>query len=475
MKSNELEPVSIVLTTFRGEKIPLLPFTNLFEYYEDINEPFVRAVLNITDSGDNLISKYRFQGGEDVVIQMKCYDGTNIKELVEYKFKVWKIYNRNFAEGKKIQNYNIALAPREAFINEYQKVVRRLSGKVSEIVEDLLSNFLEVDSTNLDIETTGNSYVYYPSRRSPIGIIQNFLNKSISIKGFNNSKSKTKETPSTTSVSNENSENDATLKGTAGYAFFQNKNGFVFKSLDKICDSGKTFGGNKPIFDYYAQQVSDIPGDAKNYRVIENYRFESEIDLIEKMRQGLYSTKVVTFDPSKGVYEEFTYSLKDTFDNMAKLGNQSKLPKFAVANDKGELLPPTRTVSFFVDNELWHNKTTIGDPDEGGNAEFPDLSKSLLVQSMSRRMSLSLQKLSLAVPGNSELVVGEKLKVYLPNMSQEESRRNDPWDRESSGNYLISKVKHTYFLANPSGQIFETTLELCRDTYGMEETSSKTV
>ena len=141
MRSNELEPVSIVLTTFRGEKIPLLPFTNLFEYYEDINEPFVRAVLNITDSGDNLISKYRFQGGEDVVIQMKCYDGTNIKELVEYKFKVWKIYNRNFAEGKKIQNYNIALAPREAFINEYQKVVRRLDGKVSEIVEDLLSNF----------------------------------------------------------------------------------------------------------------------------------------------------------------------------------------------------------------------------------------------------------------------------------------------------------------------------------------------
>ena len=58
-------------------------------------------------------------------------------------------------------------------------------------------------------------------------------------------------------------------------------------------------------------------------------------------------------------------------------------------------------------------------------------------------------------------------------MATEGIRKTDRWDRESSGNYLISKLSHNFLMANESGPIFETSLTLVRDTYGMEEEPSQ--
>jgi hypothetical protein len=469
------KPKNIVITALandakEGNRVDLTALCPLFDYYENIDNPFIVASLTVID-GTNLIGTLPIQGGEKVEIEFECGFGENgsvKQESVKYSFRVWKVYKREFTT--RAQMYNLALTSDEAFVNEYQKVVKQLSGKPSEIVEDLLKNYLKTKK-DLDIEDTGNQVNYYPARRSVVSIITKMQVKSLSQKAFDNSKKKPVQT-SNSKVSNENSENDAALKGTAGYLFFENRKGFVFKSMDKICDVGKNFGGSAPIAEYKVQVVSDS-GNPEFYYNIDSYRFTEEIDIMRKFRLGVYSTKMVFYNISSGKYEEFTYTLEDSFENMAKLGNQDKLPSFVTGFD-GQKLPPTRVMSMAIDHETWHGGEKPADPEQkGGGTDFPDDAKYTIAQGSARRYTLDLLKMEISVPGNAALTVGEKVKIYLPNMRTGTDRKKNPWDRESSGNYLISKIHHSFAMADETGAKFTTEMELIRDTYGMDEDPSK--
>lgn len=463
-------PKEIFILSLDGTELDITPLCPVFQYYEDIDEPFVKAALKVIDSGVNLIQTLPIQGGELVTIVMNCAgsgeDGVT-KELQTYQFRVWKVFNRIF--DYRVQSYSLALLPTEAFTNEYQKVVKKLEGKPSTIVNDLLKNYLQTDE--YEIETTGNNVSFYPGRKSVTSIIKTLQERSISEKGYKNLTLNNKSQKS--KVPSENDENNTTIRGTAGYFFFQNKNGFCFKSIDKVCDDGKNnFDGNPIIGTYYATPVTET-GTIEAFYTIEKYGFTSEIDLLDKMRRGVYSSKVVTYNFTTGQYDEFTYSLEDTFENMATLGYQDNLPKFTISDAEDKKLPPTRVMSMVVDHETWNYDDVVADPEQGGTAKFPDDTKYLIAQGIARRNTLELQKLQINIPGNSSLVVGEKIKVYLPNMATEGIRKTDRWDRESSGNYLISKLSHNFLMANESGPIFETSLTLIRDTYGMEEEPSQ--
>lgn len=157
----DFSPESIDLTTWDGTVRDIKPLCPLFQYYEDIDEPFVRASLVVIDSGINLIKTAPIQGGELVTIKFKCAADAEL-ESIEYKFRIWKIYNRKFSANT--QTYSLALLPNEAFTNEYQRVVKKLSGKPSEIVEDLLKNYLQTDK-DLNLESTGNSISFFPGEK----------------------------------------------------------------------------------------------------------------------------------------------------------------------------------------------------------------------------------------------------------------------------------------------------------------------
>lgn len=470
----DFKPVKILITSVidAGKTYDITSLCSAFRYFEDIDMPFVMAELSVIDSGLNLIKTLPIQGGEQITVTMECSSSTNgtnpsVQEIT-YDLHVWKVQNRNFTA--KIQAYTLLLLPIEAFANEYSRVVRKLTGHPDEIVEKLLKEELETEK-KIMVERTKNKVCFFPARKSVVSLIQSLQIRSISEKA---SQRKIDAKPATTksSKNSENSENDAQVSGTAGYFFFQNKNGFTFKSVDLICAVGNqgSFQGSDVIGTYYAKPGMD-PDNPENYFIISNYKFSDEIDILDKLRRGSYSTKLVFYNASTGDYEEIVYSLNDTFKDMVKLGKQSKLPDFQVKQSE----KPTRVMSMVIDHETWHYDENVANPEDEktpGNTEFVDNSKYLIAQGMARRSSLELQKLEISVPGNSELVVGEKIKIYLPNMANESTRIRDPWDKESSGNYLISKLSHNYMMAVETGPKFTTSLELIRDTYGMEEEAS---
>lgn len=432
-----------------------------FVYFEDINQPFVNAILLMVDSGVNLIGTLPIQGGERVEIIVEDL----IEEEYTYDLYIHKVFGRKFNSNQ--QQYGLSLISKEALYNEGTRISEPLEGFPQEIVDKILKEYL---NTEKEIFTEECKYKikFFPEGKKAHAIINQISPKAVpkssetsestSKKGEDKVASKTS-LPSDTKVSS----------GTAGYLFFENKDGFNFKSVDFYYSDGSDSFGGDSIVETYESKPAINPTAAENRFIIEDYAFMGEVDLFDQMRRGVFSTYMVFYNFSTGSYDEYTYNLADSFNNMSHLGSQGGLGKI----QKDLSTRPTRIVSAILDHEIWYSGEDSGSNEEkdggSGNNSFPDYQKYYMAQALSRYYIMDNQKLEITVPGNLELKVGDKIKVLLPNMVAGELRKEQKYDEENSGTYLISKLGHNF---EPLNNKVKTKLELIRDTSGMKEYTS---
>ena len=184
---------------------------------------------------------------------------------------------------------------------------------------------------------------------------------------------------------------------------------------------------------------------------------------------------MIFFNISTGQYEEYTYKIKDSYDNMAHLGYQDSVAMIP-SNEKGDLSEALeRVMSILLDHESWYNEPGIANPEDSNATDpnkFADWQKYYATQGIARAELLYNQELTLDIPGNPEICAGDKIDIRIQSKLADELRKKEPFDLESSGVYLVKEAKHMYdFVSNDSG-ILKTTLGLCRDSYGVEEVPS---
>jgi len=76
------------------------------------------------------------------------------------------------------------------------------------------------------------------------------------------------------------------------------------------------------------------------------------------------------------------------------------------------------------------------------------------------------------IPGNPDICAGDKIDIRLVNKVPTKDGREEPYDTESSGVYLIGEVTHSYDQLSGSSGKFLTTLRLLRDSYGLKDRAS---
>lgn len=456
--SKFFNPIKVTLTDVAGVEHNITKTIAAISYFEDIYRPFVSANIAVLDSGVNFYGSLPIQGGEKVKIVVE-----NVKkELVEYELCVWNVYNRSAYQNKQV--YNLALLSEEALINEGARVTEKFKASPDQIVTNILKNTL---GTKKDIFTETCKYKtsVFPNGRKCHAFIQSLMAKSVPKSSTFKKGVQSEETL----PNGELGSNATKASGTAGYLFFENKSGFIFKSMDLLCSDGSdSFGGSEPVADYISRPVVGKSSEIA-FNTIEEYEFMDEIDMMDKLNNGIYSTHICYFDMASQKYEEYKYDMSKTFNNMSHLGSQSSLPKY----QKDLSSRPTRIMTILLDNEVWYQGDQIANPEEDGDAEFPDYAKYYTAQSIGRRYLMENQKVEITIPGNSDLVVGDKINIFLPNMAAEEIRNIKPYDEENSGTYLISKLSHNYLFVHESGTPeFVSRLELIRDTMGIKDYES---
>ena len=477
--------ISCIVTNNKGVELPPLNGDMIlgFIHRESLVSPFMSGVLAISDSADFLNgldmdgNQSPIEGGEVVKITVKT-PVSQSEDGETYEYKIWKIGNRISINKK--QAYALALVSEEALLNETTRVLGRIpSGgqnaeevpekSISDIVYDLVKTKIGLESSKpLFREPTKFKQVIIGARRRPFDIISSLSDKAVSTKG---------KTGNTTNSSSDASETKETIKGTAGFFFWETKRGYNFFSVDALCDEPDGIFAapdlKSEIHTGYQEKIANAEGvDTRS--VISKITFTSEVDTLSALRKGKYSTNIIFFNLSTGQYEEYQYKITDSYKNMAHLGNQTKVSELKVGEQQ-LVETPSRLMTMVLDHETWFNEPGVASPYEDAEnpSVFADWHKHFAAQSVARKELLNNQQCTVEIPGNNEICAGDKVEIRVQRKAPDKVREEEPWDLESSGVYLVKDVEHRFNFADGTSGKVVTTLQLFRDSFGVKDTDTK--
>jgi hypothetical protein len=417
------------LTIFSSDgnkKIDLSSSVVNLDYYEDLLSPCVTATM-IISSSYSIFNGLPIRGGEKVHINLSTSNG-DFELIDDYALYVYKVANL-ITDGT-TETFALHLCSREALSNETIRVNRNYKkATIDQHVTDILDKVLATKKYKKEnIEKTSNSYSFIGTLKKPFHILTWLGPKAI---------------PSTSSGGSGTSGSSG--KGVAGYMFYENKDGFNFRSIETLVSPTKSQVGSNDkenIPTYIFTQIVEA-GSPKNDFTILNYSLEKNTDLMKSLRVGLYSNITYTFDLYNNKFAKYTYKISE--EVKSKLGTES------VIAPEGFSSSPTRILYRTIDSG------TLDPSNKEANSgrDTTDMAKSF-----SRYNLLFTQSLNMVVPCNISLRVGSIINAEFQDVSASDGGSES--EKQQSGKYLIKELRHHF----EGGQVV-TALKLIRDSYGL--------
>ena len=408
-----------------------------FVYYENILAPSLTATVVVVNTGGTVKGKdgkmqgiyngLPLRGGERVIIKIAGNSKTNkgldfSKNSTQY-FYVASISNVTVDAEKEI--FTLNLVSRESITNQTSKVGRKFptSQTISKSVIDIIKEYLKSDKIGT-IDETQNKYGFIGNLKKPFSIITWLASKSVGYQGPGKDSS-------------------------AGFLFFETKEGFNFRSVDNLINQ-----------DPYEQDFTYSPGVVKSndpYKdfKIAKYTIDRNQDLLDKLRKGAYSSERYYINPVSFEPDIRHFKSSDYRGKVNNLGDEKiSLPSTEDGESLGDL--PTRIFVGMLDVGTIEKTAT----DKGWNDPIDrnaDPAKTQ-AQSMMRYNQLMSQIVEITIPLNTNLNAGGVIRCIFPSVDREKKKSADA---QSSGLYMIRELAH-YF----DGKGSYTKLKIVRDSSG---------
>mgnify|MGYP001199345921 FL=1 len=373
-----------------------------FVYYESLKSPSISLSIQFIDV-DQLISREGITGGEylDLSIKVPGFDDFVIRHDKHF------LMLNSVKDVKTTSNKQIAtleFVSVESIINETARVSKKFSGNVSDLVMELLIGDKKGIQTDkpLDKDQAFNKYSFVGNMKRPFDTIQWLCPKA------------------------------ATDDKNCGFLFYETLDGYFFKSIHKLLEAEPTV---------YEKPEKPIESD---FRIIEN-NLDSTNDIGMNCRLGMYANKTIYVDLETGTTKTTDYKISEI-----GLKNPPKLP-----NGLEDF--PTRLMLRLLDK---------GAMQKGSKKEEREKENELAIfqnKSYARNNLLFSQSLSISVPFNPDMRVGQMIEVKLPVKKSDDQEQTDygsERDNDISGRYLVSELKH--IIGNSKAN---TQLKLVRDVF----------
>ena len=404
-------------------------------YYEDIFSPTITAKVHVVnasgaikpfdDAGTYSQSVYNglpLRGGEK--LELKISGNSSSNPGLDFSLKsedaLYVDGVSNVLSETKRESFTLNLVSKEAIANEVSHVKLRYEGNIRDSVKTILSNVLKTDKFNFNtFDEVKNSYEFVGNNKKPFWVITWLASKCIS------------------TIANQ----------SAGFVFFQTKDGFRFKSLDKLVKKKA-----KATYVYSEVNIAYDNEDRKvnNDRKILSYSVNRNQNLVEKLRMGTYASENYNFNPLTFSYNKVEYNENAYKDTVKNLGAEIELPTIE-GLDKPLGQSPSRVLSNILD---------IGAKDPS-NVDTNNDQTLYQSQKYMRYNTLFVQTLSMTVPSNTNLRAGDVIECLFPRISDAKATE---FDTETSGLYMIKELCH-YFDTKGS----YTAMKLVRDTFGINK------
>ena len=423
-------PRLFAITTEEGKKVDITNSILAIDYFEDLVSPAIHMMVHCINKY-SIVSGLPIRGGEKVEVEIET--GSGDFEFIGGQDSL-RVYKVSGQEGTRMaEQFTLHITTQEYMKNEISRCFRKYTGKISESVKDILTNDLGTTKfLDENIEESANSYKWMGSMRKPFKVLEWLCPKSLSSRA-GESDPDPKVYPS----------EQEKARGTMGFFFYENKDGFNFKSIDKLTELiGSAREENVSTYNYTGKIIKSANlGNA--FKIID-YAFERNIDMRSALRFGLFKNHTFLLNIDDNQLTVYNYDIKEEIGNK-KLGRQEGL---SVPADLGEL--PSRIIVRATGNGIMSN---------GGGNEDTGRAAADRAKSAARYNLLFTQALNILIPCNINLKVGDVISCEFSEMSA--GRSKEP-DTEISGRYLIRELRHHF-----SSSQNTTSLKLIRDSYGL--------
>ena len=361
--------------------------------FEDIFSPFITGSIVLKESFD-LQSLLPLIGEEFIEIKIST---PTLDKSINGLFHIYKM-NDKINIGDRAIGYELNFISAEALVDSNKKVSKVFSGKISDIVPTFVKDKIDgIESTKkINVENTRNTIKYVSPYWTPIQNLT-FL-----------------------------SDNSISENQSPSFLFYENRDGFNFKSLDNLYKN-KSF--QQFVMDKYSRDNFPQGGNALN--ILEDYKRVGEIDFIEsydymdRLSGGMYTSKLISYDSTKKTYTVKNFDIKKKFPRQNHLNENPLFSDKAIGRSNAKHILFPRAFETF---------TSFGDTT---NAR-------VLQERISFLKMAEAQKVNITVPGRCDYTVGQvvELTLYKKQPMKKRDRTEDLVDNVNSGKYLISAINH---------------------------------
>ena len=414
------------------------------DYYEDIFSPTITARIQVVNDGNTIPSAKNpdgerqsiynglpLRGGERVSLKIAgnstTNPGLNFSERPSdylYVSSITDVISQSLRE-----TFTLHLVSREAITNETSRVSRKYptSLSIDQSVDKILTDNLKANKIGT-LDKSSNKYGFIGNMRKPFSVLVWLASKAVP-----------------------ESSGDA----TAGFVFYQTRDGFQFRAIDSLLDPNKN--PKKAVYTYYQTMVSyDNDGKKVNndFKILK-YLTDKNQNLVEKLRLGTYASHRMFFNPYDfkfSKYEEGLFKQSDYVSKSQNLGEELKLPPLGDGTDRTLGDVPSRIITAIYD---------VGTLEKGVSTSINSDQKKYQSQSLMRYNTLVTQTLSITVPSNTNLRAGDLIECRFPKISRSDTNE---YDTETSGLYMIKELCHHFDVERSY-----TSMKLVRDTFGINK------
>lgn len=413
-----------------GQMLNLKPFMVELSYFEDLYSCSISGELLVSDTL-GIIANYMVNGTE--FIQMEFRKDYTDDKPIQKLFRVYKVSKRKIDLNNMVENFLLKFCSEELLLSEQYRISKSYKNKkISEMITDILKNYLKVGSNDksVSIENTKGTYDFVLPNKKIFETINWLASYAL----------------------------PASNKPGADMLFFENANGYNFKSL-------QTLFKQTPLMKYYFNPKNISPDMNQQFTNIMNFEVMDSFDMIEGISEGTFVNKVITIDPLTRQFKTNSFNYDEYFKkstslNDSKITNnyKNRLGYSTYETPKGNL----QTGSFRL---VTSNSNRRSHPYISKKADA--VSNDIFIETFmpNRNAQISLAnyvRVKVSVPGNPRLTVGTVLDLEIFSMKpvtykSSETKTLDPF---YSGKYMVSAVRHII-----QDMTYITVMELTKDSY----------
>lgn len=436
--------------------------------FEDIFSTALTGSIILADT-NNLVDNMPIIGQE--YISMKIItpglDGDDGIDFTENVFCVYEMGGRT-PSGSNSEIIELKICSPELLRNQRTRVSKAYEESISVIVQSIMENEKYINTKkDLYIEPTLGIRKILSPNFHPFHLIRQLKRESMSAK------------------------NDS-----PHYLFFENINGFHFRSLQSLYSDGiqgEYHFGDKGTDEQYSSS-NDSGKLVQAYKRIINLSVPNKNNSLLDVKGGMLGSTLIMHDIYNKRYKTSTFSYFDDHNKHERL-EESSAPKY-----NNVLIDEENTIGSFTNSSIHLHPTSIiedgidsqymsfptpppttmdlvdlgvdfglaraaSEEEEKNPKQNPNFSSNRadkwLLQRRQRMHELNTgMTINMTIHGNTSVTAGQVIKVSLPVFGKD--HEDTIVSKHQSGLYLISKLRHTF---NPPTRTHTISLQATKDSY----------